>query len=210
MEFISGLIPLFIIISIIVSIVSKAKQAQSKTPVKRPTQTPGAGSQSRGLSLQEMIRQQIEEQRNAASPTGVPPAPKPEPSPAQKPAFDRTLTSIPKTRYSEGDTLNRSTLEGTPVEMQRHSHNAHPGGSYNEGDALDRYSLEGSLLDYEDKFDLDVAASASRRGKSTAKKKSPSGKSGGVSKLKFDGNGIVSGIIMSEILTRRGGKRAVR
>ena len=207
MEFISSLIPLFVIISIVISIVSKAKQAQNKTSVKKPTQAQSAGSQSRGLSLQEMIRQQIEEQRNAASPTGIPPAAaKPEPKRAPEPVFDRTLTSIPKMRYNEGDTLNRSTLEGTPVEMQRHSHNAHPGGSYNEGDPLDRYSLESSpILDYEDKFDLDVAASASRRGKSTAKKKPQNTKSGPV-KLKFDQNGIVNGIIMSRYSLKEAAK----
>jgi hypothetical protein len=158
-----------------------------------------------------MIRQQIEEQRNAASPTGVPPQAKPEPARAQENVFDRTATTIPKTRYNEGDALNRRTLEGTSLEMKRHSHDAHPGGSYNEGDPLDRYSMKSSpILEYEDKFDLDVAISASRRGKSTAKKKSRGVGACGPTRLRFDNNGIVNGIIMSEILTKRGGKRAIR
>ncbi len=209
MEFISSLIPLFIIISIVFSIVNKAKQAQTKKPGTKPTSVQSASAQSRGQSLQEMIRQQIDEQRNAASSTGVPPAPKPkpEPRPVPEPVFDRTATTIPQTRYSEGDPLKRSTLEGTSMEMKRHSHDAHPGGSYNEGDPLKRYSMESSpILDYEDKFDLDVAAIASRRGKNIAKKKSKKEIAGNPVNLRFDGKGIVQGIIMSEILSKRGGK----
>jgi hypothetical protein len=209
MEFISSLIPLLIVVSIVVSIVSKAKQAQNKQAAKN---TAAKGSATRSPSLQEIIRQQIEEQRKAASSSFAQPAAQQPPKPQQVDfaggKFDK-LTSMEQQRYKEGDAIYRSTLEGISSEMKRHSHDAHEGGSYNEGDPLNRQTLEGfPLSDYEDSFDLDVAIQASRKGKSTSKNQTAT-KSRAVS-LKINSSSIVNGIIMSEILNKRGGKRALR
>ena len=210
MEIISSLIPLFIIISIVFSIVNKAKQAQNKSANKGSA---AQNTQTRSSSLQEIIRRQIEEQRNAVS--GTPPQsaaqpPKPEPVDFSDGKYAKPNAPTEK-RYREGEALNRKTLEGTPVEMQRHSHDAHIGGSYNEGDALNRSTLEGSpIFEYEDKFDLDEEVKVSRRGKRAPSKKKSTGSRYKLESLKFDTNGIVNGIIMSEILSKRGGRRAIR
>ena len=95
--------------------------------------------------------------------------------------------------------------------MQRHSHDAHPGGSYNEGDALNRYSLEGApIFEYEDKFTLDETAKVTRRGKSSQKSKKQAGSKAVLKKLEITPNSIVNGIIMAEVLGSRGGRRAAR
>ena len=209
MEIISSLIPLFIIISIVFSIVSKAKQAQSKSARKGPV----THTQAKSSSLQEIIRRQIEEQRNAVS--GTPPKSAVQPPKPEQVDFSAGKYARPNapadSRYSEGDTLNRKTLEGAPVEMQRHSHDAHIGISYNEGDALNRSTLEGSpVLEYEDKFSLDETAKVSRTAKKATKAKKQALLNSGTVAFRIDQKSIVNGIIMSEILTKRGGRRAAR
>lgn len=205
MGIISSLIPILVIISIIFSIVSKAKQAQNKSSKTGPA---AKNTQVKSSSLQEIIRRQIEEQRTAVSGISSQSAAQSKPVQAGFPGRENPPADR---RYSEGDAINRQTLEGTPVEMQRHSHNAHIGGSYNEGDALDRYSLEGSpIFEYEDKFSLDERAKVTKRGKKAPKSKKQAGSKNRFKKLEITQDSVVNGIIMSEILGSRGGRRAAK
>ncbi len=223
MDFLENIIPLLIVVSIIVSIVNKAKKAQGKTTgnttASKPSQTT-ASSANKVQTLQEIIRQQIEEQRNAVTgQKNVSAVPK---STAQKPYIGEgnytspaSLENTPvemqrhshnahggRPSYNEGDALNRTSLENTPVEMQRHSHRAHGGRpSYNEGDALNRKTLEGQPNE------LDKITSVSKRTKKASTGKNKSSKS---FDFKINQNSIVSGIIMSEILNSRGGRKASR
>ncbi len=226
MEIISRLIPLFVIISIIFSIINKAKQTQNKSS---NASSSAGSSPKKSLSLQEIIRQQIEEQRNAmvgVKNQSVSPTPKPQPEPQKMGEGNITNLNSLENRptemqphshdahlnkpYNEGEKLNRQTLEGVPTEMQRHAHKAHIGISYNEGDALDRYSLEGSpITEYEDKFDLDEVSKVSRADKKSTKPKKQALSRGEFRSLKINRVSVVNGIIMSEILNKRGGRRAL-
>lgn len=215
MENISSLIPLFVIISIVFSIISKAKQNQKKSS---NTSSSAGGSQKRSLSLQEIIRRQIEEQKKAMNTSFGQQSAKPEPT-AYSSSQENTPTEMQSSsrdahlnkHYNEGDALNRGSLEGVPTEMQRHSHNAHPGGSYNEGDALKRSSLEGKpILENKDDIDAFEATKVSRIKRKTTKPKRNSLSKSSTIAFKLNRNSIINGIIMSEILTKRGGKRAER
>ena len=224
-DFLSGLIPLFFIVSIIFSIINKAKKSQSNTS---KTHSVSSTNKSAGQSLQDIIRQQIEEQKQAAmgmkaKPQNVQSVPKPEPvsfsegNYVNRASLENKPTEMQRHShnvhiggsYNEGDALNRTTLEGELTEMQRHAHKVHPGGSYNEGDALNRYSLEGiPVEEYEDKFDLDEVSRVSKSAKKGTKMSRQALSKSGTLEFKLDRKTVVNGIIMSEILNKRGGRRA--
>ena len=210
MEIISSLIPLFIIISIVFSIINKAKQAQNKSSNTRPS---AGNTQSKNLSLQDIIRQQIQEQKNAVlgnTPQNTVQPPKPVQVVLPEVKYAKP-NPIEKQKYREGDALKRGTLEGVPTEMQRHAHKVHIGGSYNEGDPLDRGTFKDSpLTEYEDKFDLDEISKASRKTKKATRAKRQALVQSGTVEFKIDKKSVVNGIIMSEILNKRGGRRALK
>lgn len=202
--FFSAIIPLLIAISVVSSIVSNIKKNQQKSN-KGHKEAPKSQQ-----SLRELMREQVLQQGGIL-----------------KDQFNNivNLEEPKNTRYREGDKLNRKTLEGTPVEHQRHSHNAHIGGSYNEGDKLNRDTLEGITLEGgfsygEDDMSLDAldvdnsdVLSVQRAKKSARKPRKSLQYSGGGShfrELKMNRDSIVTGVIMSEILEKRGGRRSVR
>ncbi len=200
MDIFENLIPLLIIVSIVFSIIGKAKKVQGKSS-NNSSATASSSSQNKVQSLQDIIRQQIEEQKNAVKP--VPPK-------TTHPAFQHKSPKQPNqppkpTTFGEGQIREFSSLENTPVEMQRHSHNAHGGRpSYNEGDPLNRKSLEGQPNI------LDVASLVTRRGKKATKNnKQALSKSGNIN-FKINTESVVNGIIMSEILNKRGGRRTLK
>lgn len=229
MEIISSLIPLFVVISIIFSIINKAKKAQEKNAKKQSGNK--ITSSKKYQPLLEVIRQQMEEQKQTMKTPFTPPITQQKATPQMQQtrynegnvANSRSLEGTPTEMqrhahnahiggsYNEGDALNRRTLENKPVEMQRHSHNAHVGGSYNEGDSLNRDTLEGTLIfDNMENYDSNEIAYAEKSQRKTKKPKKILQSTGEFRELKLNRNSIVNGIIMSEILNKRGGKRAIR
>jgi len=224
MEFISSLIPLFVILSIIISIVNKAKKTKGNTSNTATARS--ANTSQKYQSLKEAIMQQIQAQKNAANPQPS----KPQPQQMSQPRFGEgnytNLNSLENTpveqqkhahnahlnkSYNEGESLNRKTLENVPTEMQRHAHKDHVGGSYNEGDALNRGSLEGVPLAIDmDSFDDQEVLSAKKIAKRINKPKRSLNATGEFRALKMNRNSIVNGIIMSEILNSRGGRKATK
>jgi hypothetical protein len=194
--FFSSIIPILVIISIIAKIIDSAKKNQQKSD----KETKQLNNQPQ--SLQSLIREQVSHHKDVLL------------------EQFNSITNVDNqsVRYKEGDKLNRNTLEGTPVENRRYTDSAHIGGRYNEGDKLDRNTLEGITLEGNLAYgegsmslatlDLDNKEVLSAKRIKKAKVSKPK-KYVGLSYegLKFDRNNIVNGIIMAEVLTKRGGRR---
>ncbi len=214
-DFFSNIIPIIILISVIASIVNKSKKAKEKQTKSQQ------GNAKSPTSIREIILQQIEQQKKAIQPQATPVQ---KPVEQKKPMYSGgSLEGAPTEMqrhahkghlggaYNEGDALNRSTLENTPTEMQRHTHEGHIGGAYNEGDELNRSTLEGMNqegLASHDVFDnVDTEPDVSKVHRKV--KRPRTGKlSGGYYKaLKMNRSSIVNGIIMAEVLNKRGGRR---
>jgi hypothetical protein len=187
--FFSSIIPIIVLISIIAKIIDATKKNQQKSDkgIKQ--------SNNRQQSLQSLIRDQVTQHKDSLLDQ-----------------FNNIANfDNDNTRYKEGDKLNRNTLEGTPVEHQSHERN---GKSYNEGDKLHRDTLEGiTLEDIEDSMSLDalnlddsdvLKVSKIRKSKTNKPKKHVGASYRG---LKLNQENIVNGIIISEVLVKRGGRR---
>ncbi len=193
-ELFSVLIFLFIAFSIIKRIAASFKEQQAnqrKMQGQVRTQMP-----QQTQSLQEILRQEANRYRQE-------PAPKAAPKPAPKP---QTFV-----RPGEGAALNRRSLEGTIVE-----------GYKMEGQRVEGFKVEGRKDYYKHPSEKsphqkERAMIESSMGKEFAgegcedhyriRRKSTSRKRAGGKKIVFNKDTVVNGIIMSQVLTPRGGRR---
>ncbi|MCK5128231.1 MAG: hypothetical protein KAQ68_00150 [Clostridiales bacterium] len=215
----SNLVPLLVVISIVFSLVNKAKKAKEKAAKKQGTVNHSKTASP--SSLKDFILKQIEEQKASMRAQSAP-VTKPKDTKAWVYGEGKTLEGSPTEMqrhahnahlggsYNEGDALNRKTLEGTPTEMQKHAH----GGRFNEGDSLNRKTLEGVRVEgmssykvFEDNYDKEVFK-ISKVEKRIRKPKTRTHTGGEYKALKLNRESIVNGIIMSEVLNKRGGRRA--
>ena len=220
--FFSNIIPLLIIISIIFSIVNKSKKASQKSAESQAT-----NSSAKPASIREIILQQIEAQKvamqsqtKAEQKPVVPTAPTPvygegkslegTPTEMQRHSHNAHINES----YNEGDALNRTTLENVPTEMQKYTNAGRVGGSYNEGDVLNRKTLEGvgleGLASHNTFNDLSVELDVGKVEKRIRRPKVNRLSGGDYKALKLNRDSIVNGIIMTEVLNKRGGRRQVR
>ena len=197
----STLIFIFFAISIIARIINAAKKQQAK----QNTQNQGKAGpvQQMHSRLQDTLRQQAAGyQQNKRTTTQAQTA---VPKPETKPMMD--------TRYREGGRLNRPSLEGAKVEGHRV-----------EGHVVEGHKVEGRNDYYKhpsaaSPHRIEQVAIESSMGDEHAgegckthyriRRKSIKTRKAAGRKLAMNKDMVINGIIMSEILTRREGRRNV-
>ena len=193
-EFVSVIIFLFVIGSIVRSLLASYKKQQEQQQKMQGTVRPPM--EQKEMSLQDVLRQEANRYRQEPKPQVQKVQPKPQ------------YTERPM----EGAALNRRSLEGTQMEGYRM-----------EGHKVEGYQMEGRKDYYKHPSERaphkkERAAIESSMGKEFAgegcephyrvrRKSTSARKRAGGRKIAFNKDTVINGIIMSQVLTPRGGRR---